>query len=400
MMITRNEFPTEWPEEEEDSFSILLALFVKPAVYHRAPCSVENLRGSVRYLSMQASSDKNRLQQFTLLALAVSKSILPNHGSKFAPKTYTQPQLLACLLLKEYLRLDYRTTQEMLELSDGLRSALQLSRVPDHSTLWWFVKHKLKPELLQAALEETVRRFEHSLQRSSDGNDTHEGSLPKGHDGVSQNERSARVVALDSTGLFLSYSSRYFRWRAKRERGQRGWLKWALALWVEPQMLVAQLVRAGPSGDFGDLVPLAESANSLLSFDQLLADAGYDSEANHRFCREVLGVESLIRAKARRSKTMVAKAPYRKEMCRVLGDPGDPVLREQYRQRWKAETTMSVATKRKRGESLSARCEELQKAQLLLRGVTYNLHRLVLLGILCVQASLERYSLSPGVGGV
>ena len=82
MMITRNEFPTEWPEEEEDSFSILLALFVKPAVYHRAPCSVENLRGSVRYLSMQASSDKNRLQQFTLLALAVSKSILPNHGSK------------------------------------------------------------------------------------------------------------------------------------------------------------------------------------------------------------------------------------------------------------------------------------------------------------------------------
>jgi transposase len=45
-------------------------------------CSVENLRGSVRYLSMQASSDKNRLQQFTLLALAVSKSVLPNHGSK------------------------------------------------------------------------------------------------------------------------------------------------------------------------------------------------------------------------------------------------------------------------------------------------------------------------------
>src|SRR5215207_3683720 len=66
---------------------------------------------------MQASSDKNRLQQFTTLALAVSKRVLPNHGSKFAPKTYTQPQLLACLLLKEYLRLDYRTTQEMLELN-------------------------------------------------------------------------------------------------------------------------------------------------------------------------------------------------------------------------------------------------------------------------------------------
>ena len=86
-------------------------------------------------------------------------------------------------------------------------------------------------------------------------------------------------------------------------------------------------------------------------------------------------------------------------MCRVLEDPGDPVLREQYRQRWKVETTMSVA-KRKGGESLSARREELQKAQLLLRGVTYNLHRLVLLGLLRVRVSLERPSLSPGVGNV
>ena len=163
------------------------------------PCSVENLRGGVRYLSMQASSEKNRLQQFTTLALAVSKRVfLPNHGSKFAPKTYTQPQLLACLLLKEYLRLDYRITQEMLELSDRLRSALQLSRVPDHSTLWWFARHKLKPALLQAALEESVRSFEHYLQWSSDRNDANEGDAPKGHDGASQNERLTRVVALDS----------------------------------------------------------------------------------------------------------------------------------------------------------------------------------------------------------
>src|SRR5215217_5749684 len=210
--------------------------------------------------------------------------------------------------------------------------------------------------------------------------------------------KTTRVVALDSTGLFLSYSSRYFRWRAKRDRGQRGWLKWALALWVEPQMLVAQRVRPGPSGDFSDLVPLAESANTLfLPFEQLLADAGYDSEANHRFCREVLGVESLIRAKARRSKTVVAKTPYRKEMCRGLGEPGDPVLREQYRQRWKAETAMSVA-KRKWGEALSARREKLQKKQLLLRGVTYNLHRLVLLGILCVSSWYRKGDFHSPVG--
>ena len=76
----------------------------------------------------------------------------------------------------------------------------------------------------------------------------------------------------------------------------------------------------------------------------------------------------MIPAKARRSRTVVAKTPYRKEMCRVLGEPGDPVVREQYQQRWKAETVMSAA-KRKRGEALSARRDDLQEKQLLLRGV-------------------------------
>jgi hypothetical protein len=97
-------------------------------------------------------------------------------------------------------------------------------------------------------------------------------------------------VALDSTGLWLSHASRYFEWRAKRGRKQRGWLKWSLALWAGPQLLLAQRVRPGPSGDFSDLTPLAGAAYTALPFETLAADAGYDNEANHRFCRENLGV--------------------------------------------------------------------------------------------------------------
>ena len=52
--------------------------------------------------------------------------------------------------------------------------------------------------LLQAALEESVRRFEHYLQWSSEKNDANEGDAPKGHDSVPQNERSTGVLALDS----------------------------------------------------------------------------------------------------------------------------------------------------------------------------------------------------------
>lgn len=316
----------------------------------------------------------NQLQAFAQLALTVSRRVLPEHGHKFSPKTYTQPQLLACLLLKEHLRLDYRGAQDLLELSDGLREALGLRQAPDHSTLWWFAQHKVTPELLQQALAETVRLL--AEQDSSPGGPP--AVPPAG-------KKSARQVALDSTGLFLHHTSRYYEWRSRRERGQRGWLKWAAALWTRPQMLLAQLVRPAPAGDFADLLPLASAAYDVLPFGQLVADGGYDSEANHRYCREGLRAESLIPAHNRRGSG--AKTPYRRKMQRLLGVRGtdrrgtERACRD-YRQRWKAETLMSVL-KRKWGECLSARGVAMQQLQALLRGVVYNLHRLAVLGVFC-----------------
>lgn len=57
-------------------------------------------------------------------------------------------------------------------------------------------------------------------------------------------------------------------------------------------------------------------------FDEVIADAGYDSEASYRFCRETLGVHSLISAKKRRSIKVIATTLYRQEMHRLLNDPG------------------------------------------------------------------------------
>ena len=78
----------------------------------------------------------NRLLTFARLAYEVAQRSLPERAHRFAPKRYTQPQLLACLLLKEYLGLDYRTAQETIELSDGLREALGLDSVPDRTNLF------------------------------------------------------------------------------------------------------------------------------------------------------------------------------------------------------------------------------------------------------------------------
>lgn len=156
----------------------------------------------------------NQLQALARPAAEVAARVVPAYGHKFAPKTYTQPQLLACLLLKEQLQLDYRAAQDLLELSDGLRSALGLRQAPDHSVLWWFPQHKVTPKLLQAALAECVRLLDERPPSDE----------PPGSSSPAARKR-ARQVALDSTGLFLHHTSHYFAWRARRERGQRDWLK-------------------------------------------------------------------------------------------------------------------------------------------------------------------------------
>jgi hypothetical protein len=84
----------------------------------------------------------------------------------------------------------------------------------------------------------------------------------------------------------------------------------------------------------------------------------------------------LIPARKRRSLRAVATAPLRREMVRRLGEPGVEADRIAYRQRWKAETVMPVV-KRRCGEALTARLEHTQRAQALLRGVAYNVERLV-----------------------
>jgi hypothetical protein len=293
----------------------------------------------------------NELLRFARPAIATARRVVPPRLSRHADPVYHPASLLAALLLREHLRLTYRGVEDLLRLSGRLRRLFGLRIVPDHSTLWWFGRRHLSPSVVAAVMRETVER-------------------------AAGRVRGPRLVALDSTGLWLSHASRYFEWRVKRGRRQRGWLKWSLAMWTGPQLLLAQRVRPGPAGDFGDLVPLASAARTVLPFEALVADAGYDSESNHRFRREDLGVDSLIPAKKRRSARVVATTPHRREMVERLGEPGDEEARRAYRQRWKAETVMSVV-KRRWGEALSARTDLTQAAQALLRGVVYNLNRLV-----------------------
>jgi hypothetical protein len=68
-------------------------------------------------------------------ALAVGRAALPRYGSRFSRHDYTQPQLFALLVLKQFLRADYRGLVAMVAEWGELRRALGLRKVPHHSTL-------------------------------------------------------------------------------------------------------------------------------------------------------------------------------------------------------------------------------------------------------------------------
>ena len=68
-------------------------------------------------------------------ALATGRAALPEYGSRFSRRDYTQAQLFALLVLRQFLRTDYRGVVALVAEWAELRRALGLSKVPHYSTL-------------------------------------------------------------------------------------------------------------------------------------------------------------------------------------------------------------------------------------------------------------------------
>jgi hypothetical protein len=74
--------------------------------------------------------------------------------------------------------MDYRGLEDLLTSSAELRAALGLESVPDHSTFHWFMRHRVTPTLLKAALATTLRLFRRRSRRGGDGSRGCHGLFP------------------------------------------------------------------------------------------------------------------------------------------------------------------------------------------------------------------------------
>ncbi|HMO86874.1 MAG TPA: transposase, partial [Lacipirellulaceae bacterium] len=109
--------------------------------------------------------------------------------------------------------------------------------------------------------------------------------------------------------------------------------------------------------DVDEFRPLVEEALRNVRLTQLTADAGYDSEANHRFAREDQGIRTIIPAKHGRPSAKPPTGRYRRLMKARFD-------RDAYRRRSQVETVISMIKRRQgahvRGRNHHSRCRDLR----------------------------------------
>jgi hypothetical protein len=305
-------------------------------------------------------------------ALAVGSATLHDYAHRFSPKTYTQPQLFACLVLKTFLRTDYRGICRFLKEWKELRATLQLIRVPHFTTLQKASTRLLRMQRVRRLLSITIKRYY-------------------------KRKRKIKRAALDSTGFPCGHASLYYTRRraadGKTPVFYRHYAKLEIAADCATHLIVAAIAGRGPSVDVDRFVPLLDEALDHILIDSALADAGYDSEPNHCHARLTRGVRSYIPALHGRPTRKLPSGRYRRQMKQHLTKEYGS-----YGQRWQIETVNSMI-KRRLAAHVAARAYWSQSRELMLLIITHNIMILLCLYRFSTEqdASIFQATLQPQI---
>ena len=278
-------------------------------------------------------------------ALEAAERVLPCYTHPNSPKKFTQHQLFACLVLKNFFKTDYRGVVAHLADHPDLREVLRLNSVPHFTTLQKASRHLLASAPVRRVLDNTIRM--------------HYGR-----------RRRVKSSAIDSTGLECTAASGYFVTR--RHRVSEPWKtvvyhrypKLGVVCDTSCHFILSIRVGRGPRPDVDELVPLLTDALRSVLVECLSADAGHDSEANHRFAREQCGVRTLIPAKHGRPTDKPASGRYR----RLMQTRFDTT---KYHRRVQVEAVISMI-KRRQGAHARGRTYQSQCRDLRLMALTHN----------------------------
>jgi len=299
------------------------------------------------------------------VAYVTARKSLPPYTHRFNPKIFTQHQLFACLVLKSFLNRDYRGIVALLTDCPDLCKVIGLTAVPHFTTLQKASKRLLRSGMANLLLESTVKG--------------------------TRKQKKIDLAAVDSTGLETRHTSRYFVRRKSSKQPEtyenttyRRWPKLAVVCDCHTHMVLSVMTTRGPSVDVNQFEKIIRPTADRYAIKTLLADAGYDSEANHRLARDDFNIQTIIPPKAGRPTTK----PFRGKYRRLMQTGFD---KKRYGQRWQVETVMSMI-KRNQGECLHARTYWARNREMMLKVLTHNIAILLLVKELFYRACQELFS--------
>ena len=286
-------------------------------------------------------------------AFKAANDCLPLYAHRYAPKKFTQPQLFACLVLKEFEKKDYRGVRQLLLDCADLRQVIGLRHVPHYTTLQKASVRLLKLSHVRELLKQTVQR-------------------------IHKRRRKVRYAAGDSSGFDAHHASRYFIWRRDNQKAQgnrpkkrqtyKHYGKLMVVVSTTSHAILAAVASEGPTPDIDQLQGVMNELPESITIDHMLLDAGFDSAANHRLLREWHGMKATIPAKHGRPSKDPHKLPenrYRRRMRTHFN-------RRAYRWRGQVETVFSML-KRNLGAALRAKSRHGRRRDMFLRVLTHNL---------------------------
>jgi hypothetical protein len=287
----------------------------------------------------------------------LAKRCLPAYSCKYSRHDFTLPQLFACLVLREQMNLGYRGTEALLCDSRSWCREIGMKKVPDHNTL--------------------CRAFAVIVKAG-----TCERLLDLLAIWMAKLKLLGPTCAIDSTLCDTHHRSRHYEQRCRhyashggktgdlrRSRTARRAPKLTVAVDTRSHLILAARARTGMGADAPDFLPVLRAGRRRnRRLRTALADAGFDSHANHQVARRRLHVHTLIKAGSGRPSTRPPRSRHRREMQRRLAgsQKGRP-----YGQRSQVETAHSMM-KRNLGDNLCARTPACREREQLLRVITHN----------------------------
>jgi hypothetical protein len=281
-------------------------------------------------------------------AYLIGSLALRPYAHRYSPKKFTQPQLFACLALKEFLQLDYRKLVGLLTDAPELCRAIDLAVVPHFTTFQKAARRLLRLPHAERLLGKTIR-------------------LAKVTGRINP---QVALAAGDGTGWESHHVSHYFVKR--RASCSKYWQKTTYNTFPKAgvlcdtasHLILAVVPGRGPGPDIKHFRPLLDQGLRQIPIKAAALDAGYDAEHTHEYAREERGVRTLIPALIGRRTNKPPSGYWRRQMARRLH-------LTRYGQRWQAETVNSML-KRLMGSALRARSYWSQCRETVLRAITLN----------------------------